>query len=210
MSSSVRKTQKTFPRNLPHKARISIFNGKKELETFINDESQPERSKLSLSPKKKDNSDYLMDCQSIYEKFSMKKGKPRRSTHSDPSQTIVSLKRIKFFSNNFIKYMKAIHFFREVHRSNKSVFSSSTRRELKMKKNKLQDFLKNDIIDFEKIQNLYFETKNDNSRSEKIPPYFLEVVEVFSLNSILKEFKSYYDFYPFLNARRFMKLFIGY
>lgn len=79
-----------------------------------------------------------------------------------------------------------------------------------MKKNKLQDFLKNDIIDFEKIQNLYFETKNDNSRSEKIPSYFLEVVEVFSLNSIIKEFKSYYDFYPFLNARRFMKLFIGY
>lgn len=106
--------------------------------------------------------------------------------------------------------MKTIHFFREAHRSNKSVFSSSNRRELKMKKNKLQDFLKNDIIDFEKIQNLYFETKNDNSRSEKIPSYFLEVVEVFSLNSILKEFKSYYDFYPLLTARRFMKLFIGY
>lgn len=102
MSSSVRKTQKTFPRNLPHKARISIFNGKKELETFINDESQPERSKLNLSLKKKDNNDYLMDCQSIYEKFSIKKGKPRRSTYSDPSQTIVSLKRIKFLSNNFI------------------------------------------------------------------------------------------------------------
>ena len=104
MSSSVRKTQKTFPRNLPHKARISIFNGKKELETFINDESQPERSKLNLSLKKKDNNDYLMDCQSIYEKFSIKEGKPRRSTYSDTSQTIVSLKRIKFLSNNFIKF----------------------------------------------------------------------------------------------------------
>jgi len=83
-------------RNLPHKARISIFNGKKELETFIND-SQSEKQLLDQSQNLSNKRQYILGCQSIYEKFSMKKGF-RASSFSlnEPlSQSIVSLKRIK-------------------------------------------------------------------------------------------------------------------
>lgn len=93
---------------------------------------------------------------------------------------------------------------REIH---KSIFpSNSSQKEMKLKKKKFQYFLKNNIIDFEKIQKLYFNTKNENNKIEKQPYYFLEVVEVFSLNSILREFRAYYDFYPLLSLRKFLFL----
>lgn len=106
--------------------------------------------------------------------------------------------------NNFSSEINIDIEIREIH---KSIFpSNSSQKEMKLKKKKFQYFLKNNIIDFEKIQKLYFNTKNENNKIEKQPYYFLEVVEVFSLNSILREFRAYYDFYPLLSLRKFLFL----
>lgn len=127
--------------------------------------------------------------------FSFTKPIPSQQYYNEPETNKVN----KFGSEIKIFIKK-----REIH---KSIFPvNSSQKELKLKKKKFQYFLKNNIIDFEKIQKLYFNTKNENTKIEKQPYYFLEVVEVFSLNSILREFRAYYDFYPLLALRKFLFL----
>ena len=93
---------KQFHRNLPHKARISIFNGKKELETFINEDNNSNKSTESIHARKgrnlKRNKEYLLGCESIYEKFTIKKD-AKSSISFTPNHskaTIISLKRIRY------------------------------------------------------------------------------------------------------------------
>lgn len=103
--NSPKKTIQNFHRNLPQKARISIFGGKKELENFINDsDGNPGSLRTSLIKKSininnKKNEEYLLGCESIYEKFSIKKIRPSCYTLNDHSNqggsTVLSLKRIK-------------------------------------------------------------------------------------------------------------------